>query len=410
MPFGGSDGSADWLRHPAAILRLLVAVIAAATPAFAGNWPQFRGPRVNGNSDEILASTLHLTWKAKLPGPGHSSPIVWGDRIFLTAFEPETSTLRRLAGFRGRLLVLALARADGHLLWRREIPADAIEQTTNINQPASPTPATDGRRVYVYFGSFGVAAFTVDGAPVWERKIGPYPHHMGTGSSPVLSGERLILNVETDGPSFLYSINTRTGQIGWRVPRKTRQAAYSTPVIWDHTIAVAGHESVMAYSLEDGRHLWTAPGLSTYVVPTPVFGAGLLFATSNGPGGNAVLTLRPDGETAWRASRGGAYVASPVLQSSRLFTVNQNCVVSALDTRTGRLESQQRLPTQGECYASPVATAEAIYIATTAGELFTLDRAGISKLELYGRILASPAISNGAMYLRSDSHLYALLP
>lgn len=392
-------------------LRIAAAVLAASMPAHPENWPQFRGPRGDGTSTETLRGPLRIAWKTRLPGPGHSSPIVHGDHIFLTAFEPETSTLRRLAGYQGRLFLIALGRKDGRTRWTREIPAEKIEKTTNINKPASPTPASDGTRVYAYFGSFGVAAYDLDGTPAWRHKIGPYPHHMGTASSPILTADQLILDVETDGPSFLYAFHRTTGKVAWRVPRKTRQAAYATPVIWDRTIAVAGHESVMAYSLEGGRSLWTAAGLSTYVVPTPVVAEGLLFATSNGPGGNVVLALQPDGKSLWRAAKGGAYIASPVYQNGRLYTANQNCVLTSLDARTGRVEWQRRLPTTGECFSSPVATPTALYIATTAGELFTLSGEVVTaKLELREPVLASPAISQGVLYLRSESHLYALLP
>ena len=395
-------------------LRLLALALAVVGTVAAENWPQFRGPRADGTSTESFSGPLRLRWKAKLPGPGHSSPVVWNDRIFLTAFQPETSTLRRLAGTEGRLLVLGVNRHDGRVDWQREVRADSIEKTTNVNRPASPTPATDGSRVVAFFGSFGLVALTMDGQPAWEAKMGPFPNHMGSGSSPVLAGDRIILKAETDGPSFLYSIDKHNGRVVWRVPRKTRQAAYATPVVWDRTIAVGGYESVMAYSLDDGHDLWTKTGLSTYVVPTPVVAGGLLFATSNGPGGNVVLALRQTGEQAWQASRGGAYVASPAHAANRLFTVNQNCVVSCLDARDGRLAWRQRLPTQGECFASPVAASATLFIATTAGELFSLEASDRfllrGKLELHERLMASPAISNGVMYLRSDSHLFALIP
>lgn len=356
---------------------LPIAVIAILSVA-AGrgeNWPQFRGPRGDGTSWEQFAGRLRLLWKAELAGPGHSSPIVWGDRIFLTAFEKEPSVLRRLAGYSGRLLVLGLDRSDGRIEWRREVKAESIEKTTSVNRPASPTPATDGARVFAYFGSYGLAAFALDGTPAWEVKIGPFPHHMGSGSSPIIAGDRIILNVETDGPSFLYVIDSADGRVVWRVPRKTRQAGYATPVVWNRTVVVAGHESVMAYRVEDGSDRWTAAGLSTYVVPTPVAGGGLLYATSSGPGGNVVLALRPNGEIAWRGRRGGAYVASPVFTRDRVFTANQNCVVSCLDAREGRMIWQQRLPTQGSCYASPILTSSLLYIATDAGELFVVEAA-----------------------------------
>ena len=396
-------------------LRILICAVLAIEVCSGENWPQFRGPRGDGSSSESFARPLRPAWKVKLPGPGHSSPIVWGERIFLRAFEAETSMLRRLAGYEGRLLVLGLNRANGRVEWRREVQGEEIGKTTNVNKPASPTPVTDGTRVYAYFASFGLAAFSMDGKPAWETKIGPFPHHMGFGSSPVLSGADILLNVESDGPSFLYSIDASSGRVKWKAPRKTRQAAYTTPVIWDRTIAVAGHGSVMAYDLDDGRLLWTAPGLSTYIVPTPIVAAGLLFATSNGPGGNAVLALRQSGEAAWHGSRGGAYIASPVFAAKRLFTVKLNCVMTCLNPQNGQIIWQQRLESQGDCYASPVASGATVFVLTTAGELFSLAAAGpfqiTHKLELSGeRVLASPAIAGGAMYLRSDSNLHALLP
>lgn len=389
-------------------------LLAAALACYAENWPQFRGPRGDGSSLESFTAPHRLLWKTKLPGPGHSSPIVWGDRAYVTAFEPETSTLRRLAGTEGRLLVLALDRKTGRVEWQREIKARSIEKTTSINKPATPTPATDGERVYAYFGSFGLVALNADGSSAWELPIGPFPHHMGSASSPVLSGDRIVLNVESDGPSFLYSIDRKSGRAMWQVPRKTRQAAYATAVVWDRSIVVAGHKDVIAYDSGDGHTLWTAPGLSQYVVPTPVFANGLLFATSNGPGGNVVMALKPDGASAWISSRGGAYVASPAVAGERLYSVNRNCVVSCLYARDGRLVWQQRLGTEAQCDSSPVVASRSIHIATSGGELFTIEAGDafrpIGKYELRERVLASPAISGGTMFIRSDGHLFALAP
>ncbi|MFN7925200.1 MAG: PQQ-binding-like beta-propeller repeat protein [Bryobacteraceae bacterium] len=397
---------------PTTCLGRLATFLLAATFCTAENWPQFRGPRGDGTSLEKFAAPQRELWRTKLPGPGHSSPIVWGDRIYLTAFERETSITRRIAGNQGRLLVLAIDRKTGRIEWQHEVTSNEIEKISGVNQPATPTPATDGECVYAYFGSFGLVALRADGSPVWNLPIGPFAHHMGVASSPVISGGRVILNVETDGPSFLYSIDKSTGKPMWRVPRKTRQAAYATPVVWDRAIVVAGHENVTVYSYDDGRTLWTTSGLSQYVVPTPVVAKGLLFATSNGPGGNVVMSLGADGATAWRTSRGGAYVASPVLAAERLFTVHRNCVVSCLDTRDGRIVWQQRLPTEAECDASPVVAQGRLHVVTGAGEIFTLEASDafrtLGKYELRENVLASPAISGGAMFVRSNGHLFAL--
>ncbi len=383
----------------------------AAISAMAEDWPQFRGPHGDGRSLEDFRAPLRPLWSTAIPGTGHSSPVVHGGRIFLTAFEPETSLLGRVAGKRGRLWVLAFDLDGGWLVWRREVAAPEIENTTGGNGPASPTPATDGSRVYAWFGSYGVAAFSMEGEPAWRVAIGPFPHHMGSGSSPVLSNGRLLLNVETDGPSHRYSIAAADGRVIWRVRRRTRQAAYATPVPWNGRVVVAGHESVTAYDAADGRELWTAPGLSTYVVPTPAAGNGLLYATSSGPGGNAVLALRPDGGLAWSSTRGAAYVASPVVEGTYLYTINRNCVMSSLDARDGRLSWQERLGTGGECDASPVAAGGQIHAVTGSGEIWSMEAgAAFRRVAVHAvgdAVKASPAIARGVMVVRSRTRLHA---
>jgi outer membrane protein assembly factor BamB len=377
----------------------------------AEDWPQFRGPRQDGTSRDQAGLHWKLLWKSQLPGPGHSSPIVWGDLVVVTAFEPETSVMRRLMGREGRLLVAALERNTGRLVWQQEVATAAIEKTTSINKPATPTPATDGRRIFTYFGSFGLASFLMNGTPDWHLRIGRYPHHMGSASSPVVSGNVVLLNVETDGPSFLYSIERSSGRVLWQVPRRTRQAGYATPVVWNGMVVIAGSQSVTAYNFETGNTLWDITELSTYVVPTPVIGDGLLYATASGPGGNVVAAVRQTGDVVWRSSRGAAYVASPVYFGGRLCTVNNNCVVSCLDGRNGALLWQQRISSHSACYASPIAVSDQLIIISESGELFVLDAKTSFRLrvqeQLHERILASPAISNGMLFVRSDKSLTA---
>lgn len=391
---------------PAVLLAITAAGAAAAEP-----WPQFRGPRRDGTSTAQLSDRWRRMWKAALPGSGHSSPSVWGPQVFVTSFEPETQVWRRLAGYRGRLFVSALDAATGRVAWRQEVPVEAIEKTTALNSPATPTPATDGARVYAYFGSFGLTAFTAGGRAAWQRKIGPYPHHMGAGSSPVLADDgTLYLNAETDGPSALYAVSTETGAVRWRSNRRTRQAGYASASLWGDLIVVAGHQSVTAYQRKDGREAWTVPGLSEYVVPTAVASSDLVFATSSGPGGSAVLALRADGAIEWRASRGAAYIASPVLAAGRLVTVNSNCIVSALEPKSGRLLRQSRLNGLTECYASPVTTPGRIHIAGTSGKLISIDADTFEvkqEIETGDPMIASPAVADGVAYLRGAGSISA---
>src|ERR1700738_4506534 len=195
------------------------------------DWPQFRGPHGDGTSREtslpIQWDTHHgILWKTPLPGPGHSSPIMSGGRIFLTAFAPDRSALGWLIGRRGRLLVLCLEADTGRIVWQREVETNSIEKVGNGNMPATPTPATDGKSVFVYFGSYGVVAFDFVGKRLWDVKVGPYLNHMGSASSLILNGDILLLNCETDGPDFLLAVDKNTGATRWKTPRMQRQAGY----------------------------------------------------------------------------------------------------------------------------------------------------------------------------------------
>ena len=335
---------------------------------------------------------------------------MWGDHVFLTAFEPEQSLLSALMGNRGRLLVLCHDRLSGEQRWVREVETDKIQSVTGINKPASPTPVTDGTHVFVYFGSIGLLAFDFEGNLLWELKIGPFRHHMGSGSSPILLGDRVLLNVETDGPSFLLAVDKRTGQQLWQVPRETRQAGYSTPFVWEDQIVVAGHRLLKAYSVKDGSELWTLRGFPDYVVPTPVAVDGTLFVTAAGPGGNVVVALSPAGKVKWRASRGAAYVASPVVAANRLFTVSAGCVVSSIDRSNGDVVWQRRVSDGVSCYASPIVSGQRIHVVSASGRLSVFEVAdeyqSVQTLELEERVIASPAVSGGMLLIRSDESLF----
>jgi outer membrane protein assembly factor BamB len=197
----------------------------------------------------------------------------------------------------------------------------------------------------------------------------------------------------------------------WRTPRKTTTAGYASPVVWRGNIVIAGSERLTAYDLSDGRERWTLEGLSTYVVPTPVSDGALLYATSSGPGGSVVLAIKPNGQVAWRANKGSAYVASPVMHGTRLYTVNRNCAVSCIDAH-GALLWSARLGARGDCYASPVVAGGLLHIVASSGEVYSLeagrDFAVRNTFDLGENTIASPAVSQGLLFVRSDQHLFAL--
>ena len=349
-----------------AVAAALLLIAGIATTASADNWPQFRGPSSQGISLETglpvkWSATTNVRWKTALPGPGHSSPIIWGDRIFLTAFNRP----------KRQLLVLSLDKASGKILWEREVPATRVETHHSVNAPASPTPVTDGKYVYVYFGSRGFICFDFAGNKIWENNFGPYPNEWGSASSPILYGDMLLLNVDSDAEDFLLAVNKNTGREIWKTSRSGARRAWPTPVIWNANgkdeIVVSGSGRVKGYDLKDGRELWTVDGLTTWVTPTPVMAHGLLYVASNGPGGNIIMAIRPggrgnitDSHVAWRYERSAPYSSSPVVVGDYLYAVKNGGIMTCLNAKTGELVWQERLPARGDYFASLVA-AEAAF-------------------------------------------------
>ena len=266
------------------IAAVLVAVSLAAD-ARAGDdarWPRFRGIGGRGVASDSKPLPVRfgpdqgVAWKTRLPG-GHSSPCIWGRRIFLTGFDPKAK----------RLETLCLDRRSGDIVWRRVAPAERIEQVHRISSPAVPTPATDGRRVYVYFGSFGLLCYDVDGRERWRHPL-PIPNkYFGSGSSPIVAGKLVLQNVDHQGESFLLAVDGRTGKPAWRVKRALFQRGWSTPVHHARRggrdeVIVLGGSRLVAYGLRDGRERWSIGGLPPFPISSPVIADGRLFmATSD---------------------------------------------------------------------------------------------------------------------------------
>lgn len=398
-----------------------------AISASGDNWPQFRGSGSQGISPETglpvkWSATSNVRWKTPLPGPGHSSPIVWGNRVFLTAFKPA-GVWRYVSSNKGQLLVLCLDKATGRILWEREVAGEGIEDTHSVNSPASPTPVTDGKYVYVYFGSRGLVAFDFDGNRIWENRFGPFPNEWGSASSPVLYGDLLLLNCDTDAEDFLMAVDKNTGKVVWKTPRPNSTRSWPTPVVWKaggrDEIVVSGSRRVKAYDPKDGRELWTVDGLTQWVTPTPVAAHGLLFIASNGPGGNIIMAIKPGGRgnitgshVAWRYERSAPYVPSPVVVGDYLFAVKNGGVMTCLDARTGAQIWQERLPASGDYYASLVAADNKIYALSEDGKATVVAAKPafelLSSNDLGERTMATPAISDGLIFIRSDSAVYAI--
>lgn len=257
---------------------MYISLIAAVAMTFAGEWPQFRGPNAAGVATEgglpvVFGPAKNEVWKTALPA-GKSSPVLTADRIFLTAAEGD------------QLQTLALDRKTGRILWRRAVKAERSEILHKLNDPASPSPATDGINVYAFFGNFGLISYGPDGNERWRMPLGPFTNLHGMGASPVLSTGKVLLVCDQDVGSFVIAVNQRDGQVVWKTPRDVTHG-YSTPVVHGGELIIPGAYQMIAYSIETGEKVWWAGGLTWQPKSAPVIGDGVLYFNGWAPGGDA---------------------------------------------------------------------------------------------------------------------------
>jgi outer membrane protein assembly factor BamB len=402
-------------------------------------WPQFRGPNSSGLGEGRppvhFGPDQNVLWKAAV-GPGLSSPIIWEGRIFLTEFDRANK----------RLATLCIDRRTGKTLWRRTVVAEQIEEVHELSSPAGATPATDGERIYVYFGSYGLVCYDLNGDRKWERRL-PLPENpYGAVSSPIIAGELLVLNHQGK-ESYLLGVNRRDGRTVWKTDRSMFQYGWSTPVHWrrdgiDEIVVLGGdfkpNQRLMAYNLADGAERWWVGGLPPCGKSTPVIGNGLLFlaapdiimetaAEKQNPeraaqfyANNAarVMAVSPGSKgeisqtnIAWSEKKGVPGVPSPLFYNGRLYTFQNGGIVFCRVAKTGELVYSGRLGVLGYYYASPVAADNKIYIASEEGVVVVLDAGEKLKIlaanKLDGAILATPALVEENIYVRTESHLYA---
>lgn len=282
--------------HTRFIASLLFTTCCVLPTRSESNWPQFRGPgglamAAEGKAPVHFGPDSNVVWKTSLPA-GHSSPCLWGERIFLT-------------GVRDRKLeTLCLDRRDGKVLWRRTAPAEKMESTQRIASPAASTPTTDGNRVYVYFGSCGLLAYDLEGKERWRRLLPQPVVEFGTGTSPILAGDLLILVRDQDEGSHLLALDKHTGKTAWRIERPEFRRGFATPFLWQHDgeeeLIVPGSIWLKSYNVQDGSERWTYSGTSRVPCSSPTAGHGLLFSASWNIGGDegARVTMEPFAEFA----------------------------------------------------------------------------------------------------------------
>ena len=387
-----------------------------ATPSLGEDWPQFRGPDGQGHSDErglplTWSETKNVKWKTAIPGKGWSSPVIQGDRIWLTTATEEGKSLR----------AISVDRNSGAIVQNVEIfRLKALGKISPKNSYASPTPVLEGDRVYLHFGAYGTACITQSGEIVWQTRLEYDNGEHGSGGSPVIYDNLLIVSCDGLEAQFVVALDKVTGKVRWKKTREGYQA-YTTPLIvplpaGDQIISPGAFRAI-AYDPRTGKEIWQVKyGEGFSNVPRPVYGAGLVFICT-GFQQPSLLAVRLDGRgdvskshIAWTLKRGVPFTPSPLLVGDELYLISDNGIASCLDAKTGNPYWQVRLG--GNHSASPIYADGRIYFLSEEGESIVIAPGkqfkALAKNQLDGQTLASMAVSGSSIFVRSQTHLYRL--
>ncbi|MCA1567478.1 MAG: PQQ-binding-like beta-propeller repeat protein [Acidobacteria bacterium] len=433
----------------------LAAVFAFAAPAVeakGGNWPQWRGPEGQGVSVETglpteWSATKNIKWKTPIAGRGHSSPIVWGKKIFLTtAVEGEvipgvkpgvTHKMADGSDFvhpdavgadrKHTFKVVALDRETGKILWERVAYEGAVYDSRHKKASfASSTPATDGKYVFAFFGTEGLYAYDYNGKLIWKQNPGKLgTASVGYGVSPILYANLVIMQCDDSGQnSFIAAFDKKTGKEVWRVARKV-DVTWSTPVLVRTAkrteLVASAAEAIIAYDPLTGKELWRHKGLQSNAVNTPVVSNDLVVVTSGYPakialairaGGSGDITGTP--QLVWKYNKGTAYVPSPILYGDYLYLMTGNGSITGLEAKTGKvLYEAARVPKPAAFMASPVAFEDKILLTSEEGDTYVI-KAGakhevIRTNSLGESVYASPAVADEKLFIRGEKNLYCII-
>jgi outer membrane protein assembly factor BamB len=421
----------------------------AASAAADANWPQWRGPESQGVSIEKdlpteWSNTKNVKWKTAIPGRGHSQPIVWGKRVFLTtAVEGEVvlgakAVTHKIDGKdwkhpdsvgadrKHQFKVIALDRDTGKILWEQTAwegtPYDDRHRKSSY---AASTAATDGRMVYAYFGPEGLYAYDFDGKLAWKYLPGQFgTAGMGTGTSPILYENVVILQRdEEDGQnSFIVGLDKKTGKEVWKTPRKV-QVSWSSPVLIKTAkrteLVTSGNEAIISYDPATGKELWRTKGVDSNAIPNPVSTTDTVIVSAGFPVKIAMaIKLGGAGELAesnilWKYNKGTAYVPSPILYGDYLYLTTDRGILTCLDVKTGKVVYEGgRVPIPATFTASPVAFDGKLLLTSEDGDTFII-KAG-PKHEVLGTnsldepVYSSPALADGKIFIRGEKNLYCI--
>jgi outer membrane protein assembly factor BamB len=400
-------------------------------PANAENWPVWRGPRGDGTVIDTgfplkWSATENVTWKTEIPGRGHSSPVVWEDRVFLTSCIEGTDPKDK-ATPRERVL-FCVDRKDGNILWRKTVLSAALERIHPENSYSSSTPATDGKLVYVAFfdkPKVFVVAYDFDGKEVWRKNPGEFESVHGFGIPPILYKNLVIVNCDQDAekrtkPAYIVALDKSTGEEKWRIDRPNRIRSYTPPLIVEAAgkmqMVLTGCKCVASYDPNTGRQIWLINGPTEQFVASMIFHKGLFFLTAGYPTYH-VWAIKPDGtgnvtetHVLWKEVKGAGYVPSPVASGDNIFLVHDDGRGSCRDVTTGQLHWFERVG--GHTHSSPVLADGRIYYTDDSGATQVVKADStftpLEKNSIGEECFSSLAFSRGQIFIRGKKHLFCI--
>ncbi len=400
-------------------MKALPVLLLAVTLVHAENWPQWRGPRLDGTSIEKKvpthwSSTSNVAWKTELPGLGHASPIVYGENVFTVTALPQTE----------QRALICLDRTSGRIRWQKPVLNTLMETKHALNSHASSTPATDGERVFVAFldvNKMFVAAYDFSGKQLWAVRPGPFASKHGFCSSPILFQDKVIVNGDHDGDGYMVALDRKTGKELWRIDRPNKTRSYCAPLIRDidgrTQMILTGSKCTASYDPNNGKLHWIMDGPTEQFVASPVFSErdDLVVITAGFPEYHT-LAIKADGngkvgaeKVAWRTTKGSVYVPSPIIEGDYFLIISEGGVAHCFETKSGKILWQERMGTH---HASLVSANGLVYFLNDNGVMNVVkpgpEFERVAQNELGEKCFPSPAISDGQIFFRTDQHMFCI--
>jgi outer membrane protein assembly factor BamB len=445
------------LRHVGGLSIASLAVCAVGAASAPGNWPSFRGPQASGVADGLKlpdrwngATGENVLWKTRIPGLAHSSPVVWGDRLYVTTAISSQAEATFKHGLFGegdaspdlsvhQWKLYCLDAGTGTIIWERTAHEGVPREKRHVKSTyANATPTTDGRHIVAFFGSQGLYCFDTNGGLLWKRDLGVLDlgaydapeYEWGTASSPIIYGNTVIVQCDTQKEDFLLSVDIDTGATVWRAERD-ELPSWGTPTIVRGPkrveLVTNASKLIRGYDPDTGKELWRLGGSSQITAPTPVFYEDLIVVASGrrpeapifvvraGASGDITLATGSSNsdQVVWSRQQRGPYMPTPLIYGGLLYTLGNQGIIDCYDLRAGMEIYRQRIPHQGGGFsASPVASDGRIYLPSEDGDIFVIGAGKVFSLlssnPMGERVMATPALADGRMFIRAERTLFAV--